>query len=574
MYITTDTYAIEKEIRSFCANHGLTIKYDDETTEADEDGKTLIVRKPDSRWTPEEWMNWKYSIYHTIGHHVGEMSDIHQTVVNNKISSKSFLGTMVNVLDDYRSEYFRYDEYEGRRQIMSEARAKWLETLIPQLKPESDKESKVLQTMLAYDTLSREEWQKDLSGKGEQMIKGFDDEQKAWLNKLKDGEWFEELKDPCSAEIEYNLAKKMIKQVFDMDDEEEEKKSQEAYTDAHGKGQGEGDEEGDIGEGKMNEGDKKREEEAWIKYKDFKMHNHDDEHGATYSPLHIEYDKDHSRERYNPATIDEFDVHDYTKTGHVGHAGRYYEMMKSLDTGRGLSGRVRRLLQVLSQSHYQHGMKKGKISIKNVYRCTLKDSGSYQEKIFKKKITSDILDTAVLVLTDMSGSMGGAKIVHAGKATVMLNEAIGKIGIPLEVVGFTETWHHIRHNIFKRFDGKINEDLMMKNFAKAAEDCMANNADGDSVLWSYNRLRTRKEKRKILIVLSDGSPAGYRGDGDSYLKDVVTQIEKEKKVEIYGIGIMDTNVERYYKNNKVIDSADSLESALLSVIKSNIINRN
>ncbi len=593
MFITTDTYAIEKEVRSFCANHGLTVEYTEDGNTYTEDN-TIYIRKPDPRWDKDAWLQWKFTVYHEIGHNVAEMSDVFPMMERNKVSPDSFLGALVNGADDYRSEYYRFDEYHGRRQIMSEARRKWTETLISSLSSPSDMKDKALQTMLIYDTIKRENWQKDMAGLPDKMLDGADLQQQEWLNRLEDGEYWEHLQKPCSAEAMYQLMKAIIDNVFDMDSEEEEKSSQEQYEQEHGKAGGEGEPQAGENEGKGDEsegvgeekegdgtsnemgseGSEIRKAEATVKYdyNKYVMHDHGKPEGATYTPLHIEYPDKFAGGYYNPATLADFDIRDYTKM-HGATTSSYYDRIRKVKTGRGLSTRVRKLLQVISQSHYQHGMKRGRLSTKNIYRCTMTETGSYQEKIFKKQITNDVLDTAVLVLTDMSGSMGGQKIVHAGKATAMLNEAIGRLHIPLKIVGFTETRNTVRHNVFKNFDSKITEDNLLRNFAQAAHDCMHNNADGDSVLWGYQQLLSRPEKRKLLIVLSDGSPAGYRGDGDSYTKNVVSQIEKEKRVEIYGIGIMDRNVQRYYTNNKVIEKADELETALLNVIKSKVINR-
>ena len=32
------------------------------------------------------------------------------------------------------------------------------------------------------------------------------------------------------------------------------------------------------------------------------------------------------------------------------------------------------------------------------------------------------------------------------------------------------------------------------------------NIDGEAISWAYNRIKKRKEERKILMVISDGAP--------------------------------------------------------------------
>lgn len=107
---------------------------------------------------------------------------------------------------------------------------------------------------------------------------------------------------------------------------------------------------------------------------------------------------------------------------------------------------------------------------------------------------------------------------------------------------------------------------------EATTEYMYQNCDGDSVLYAYHRLAARKEKRKLLIVLSDGSPASSRGgDVDAFTRKVVTGIQDGKQVQIVGIGICDRNVSRIYKEHYVINRADEIETALLKVIEKKIL---
>ena len=101
---------------------------------------------------------------------------------------------------------------------------------------------------------------------------------------------------------------------------------------------------------------------------------------------------------------------------------------------------------------------------------------------------------------------------------------------------------------------------------------MSQNCDGDSVLFAYHRLLAQPTKRKVLIVLSDGSPASSKG-GDivSYTSAVIKAIEADHRVDIIGVGIMDRNVERFYKHHEHIKKADEIESALLKLIEKKIV---
>ena len=38
------------------------------------------------------------------------------------------------------------------------------------------------------------------------------------------------------------------------------------------------------------------------------------------------------------------------------------------------------------------------------------------------------------------------------------------------------------------------------------EGLLKENIDGEAISWAYNRIKKRKEERKIMMVISDGAP--------------------------------------------------------------------
>ena len=90
-------------------------------------------------------------------------------------------------------------------------------------------------------------------------------------------------------------------------------------------------------------------------------------------------------------------------------------------------------------------------------------------------------------------------------------------------------------------------------------------------MWAYSRLLQQKTARKVLVVLSDGQPQSRRGDCSYHTKQVIEQIEKQGKVEIYGVGIESDSVKNFYKDYQVIHRAEDLEGALLNLIQNRII---
>jgi cobalamin biosynthesis protein CobT len=169
--------------------------------------------------------------------------------------------------------------------------------------------------------------------------------------------------------------------------------------------------------------------------------------------------------------------------------------------------------------------------------------------------------------------MTGDKFTNASVASIMLTEVLSnQLHIPLDVTAFTASMQGMNKMlIIKEFsEPLLSRDQLITRHAVCLGH-MASNLDGDAIMFSYDKLIRRKEKRKLLIVCSDGSPAGgagSRGKGIvNYTKKVVSDIETKTPVNIVGIGIMDDNVKRFYKEHYIIKDSMELEHALLQVIE-------
>lgn len=238
-------------------------------------------------------------------------------------------------------------------------------------------------------------------------------------------------------------------------------------------------------------------------------------------------------------------------------------------TTPGFVANARRLLQVKSAVHYEMGHKHGKLAPSRMWRVGMPpiDSGDWNSRIFKqKRQESDVFDTCFTCLVDWSGSMGGDKATAAAKAAGYINEAFANtLHMPVEILSFSSHGDQPVMGVIKSYGRKATNDQIAERFYSFL-DYMSGNNDADSLLWAYDRILKRKEKRKLLFVLSDGSPADGLGDPVYALKQVTSRIEQERRVELYGIGIRDTNVERFYKKHHVIRYGEDIESGLIAVL--------
>jgi cobalamin biosynthesis protein CobT len=239
---------------------------------------------------------------------------------------------------------------------------------------------------------------------------------------------------------------------------------------------------------------------------------------------------------------------------------------------------VRRLIQIRAKVQTEYGVRKGKLDQARLSRICFNAPG-LNEKVFKRKIENKTLDAAVSVLVDMSGSMGGDKVYNAIGATVLLNEVCSTLGIPLEITGFSDEFNRTLGDyvpqmfIFKNFQNlRVTTDDLVSYFSKASH-FMTGNPDGENILWSYDRLLKRKEKKRLFIVMSDGEPcaSGSTLGVERFTLQVIQEIEKDKLVDIYGLGLCSTAVSTYYKHRSVVNEPSEIPNKLLELIEKRLL---
>jgi cobalamin biosynthesis protein CobT len=253
-----------------------------------------------------------------------------------------------------------------------------------------------------------------------------------------------------------------------------------------------------------------------------------------------------------------------------------------------MKSKLRRVLMAKENRDWDFGRQQGRLDSK---RLTSAFNGV--ESVYKVRKDREEFDTAVHLLVDMSGSMCDGKEVVAGQAAIAFCECLEGTGIKYQVSGFDNTYHSddtdsklqiLVSDAYKSGEGfhryeplnlvifkGFSENLQVAKGALSALTGAAggNNSDRDAVLWAANELKNRPEKRKILFVFSDGSPANdqinipYRDNGlDKGLKDAIEDITKS--IECVGIGIKDNSVNKFYKNHVVINNLGDLAGATFS----------
>ena len=253
-----------------------------------------------------------------------------------------------------------------------------------------------------------------------------------------------------------------------------------------------------------------------------------------------------------------------------------------------LANKLQRQLLAKQNRAWEFDLEEGLLDSSKLPRIIM---DPYNSLSFKKEKDLEFKDTIVTLLIDNSGSMRGRPITIAAICADILSRTLERCSVKVEILGFTtknwkggqsrELWNKnskpktpgrlndLRHIIYKSADThwrqvKNNLGLMLK------EGLLKENIDGEAISWSYNRIKKRKEERKILMVISDGAPVDDStlsvNSGDfleKHLKKMVKFIENKTEIEILAIGI-GHDVSRYYNKAIKITDVNELGDVMIS----------
>lgn len=213
-------------------------------------------------------------------------------------------------------------------------------------------------------------------------------------------------------------------------------------------------------------------------------------------------------------------------------------------------------------------------------------------RVFKFEREARIPEACVTLLVDQSGSMRGSAHRLAAQALDVAVHTLEVCGVTIEVLGYTtaygadnpvlDAWlaagkpngpgrlNALKHVVLKaagqpwRVARRYLGLLLRPEFGHE-------NIDGESLHWAARRLLARSERRKILMVISDGSPydeASVQNNSPRYLtdhlSDVIDAIENNS-IHLVGIGT-GRDVGRYYRNTATVRRGDMIGNVLFKAL--------
>jgi len=189
-------------------------------------------------------------------------------------------------------------------------------------------------------------------------------------------------------------------------------------------------------------------------------------------------------------------------------------------------------------------MRTGNLCSKDLYRVGTKDP-----HIFHRKGKPMDADMAVEILLDNSGSMAanGATASYDGGrvafsksnlsryAAAVIELALKKYAA-IKITLFDVSCGTIRHATLKKFEEKTKYSKCYNSINVVGVG--GGNKDGFSIRVAAKDLLSRREHRKVLVVLSDGLPSDYNGGERAGMQDVRDAVREARRKGVIVIPIM------------------------------------
>jgi len=601
----TQGIQVQKYVRASAGRAGLSVVFE-ESNQPRHNGKTIFLPRITASTTNQQLKELMCSTDHEVAHDRFSSFEILEEL---KIDPKSTLMFVWNFLEDSRVNVIEAKQYKGFKDNWDECNSLLVEKILSETTKDKSTMSKLVSALICWDSAVCAEYFPLI----QLVTSSYAPNPKVMdvLDRYSDRlvHCHQILDKRLGTKSTYNLALEILQELDKFCKEElknEEHKSDKGKDKNEEKGASEktkSDSKSELSGSPEDKSDSKSEEtepkETDYKIIEIKLTEEDlkkfsltmPEHGKAMSKIGV---------NFTPVSLVKgtWDLTDYNKfivvnypekIGDSKYFSKTSESAKNFNkdyqhkvgsklvTQENFAQQVRKFIQVRARVQTQYGQKKGKLDQSRLSRICFNAPG-FSERIFKNKFDNKLLDAAVTVLVDMSGSMGGEKVFYALASTILLNEVCSTLNIPLEIIGFTDGYSVGEivpiMFVYKAFNNfKVSSFDLIQYFAQSS-NFMAGNPDGENILWTHDRLIKRKERKKLLIVMSDGSPAASKSSSglERFTLKVIREIEKANQIEIYGLGLCSSSVKHYYKANSVVNNPENIPTNLLTLIEKKIIN--
>lgn len=260
--------------------------------------------------------------------------------------------------------------------------------------------------------------------------------------------------------------------------------------------------------------------------------------------------------------LTESDVKDIMGRIHFEEVTRKYKLDKHLPSvlnarARAFRKKNERYFKSLSTPNVTN-LSSGGVDPSLIYGLTFGETN-----VFRKMGQDKKFDGCVYMLLDNSGSTMGAKRMEECKAAAVVEEGFKGL-LPLKIVAFDYSGGVI-HEVIKGWDESQKMNCCY-NFAMHGRNGCGN-CDNYDIDIAAKELLARPERKKLLIVLSDGAPA----DSEATRKAIANA--RKKGITVFGIyfeqgaiGAQANTFKKMYEKDYVCVPADQIDDTLTKLM--------
>jgi hypothetical protein len=565
-----------RDVRRRCGERSITVQFDKDAQTAHATERGIVIPAPSLPMSYEAFCKLRYYALHEVGHLLRK--ECFALLKDNPMTPNYF--GVWNCIEDELQEDETRRAFRGDRKTLCVGRDIHITDMCRQAcedkvrlgvdEPDEDTQKRVAVHALAHRM--RISWHPGVEHLIALMFDAFGKGARAWYDTLVSEGWDKRLV-PMSVEDGMRLSRELAERLWpeeaqqneDMRSKKASGESEENQEDSDGEpceAQQNGDDE-EEGEGPSSQEPKQGD---WtVDWKDLLNDDHKDKiEGAPAGGMNIDYTGWSAGEMgtyYPDSDIYQTNEFDSLEETYEGSNLEFHP-----DTS--FANQLRRYIQSTAKVGWENNRLTGKRINKRALKRIVTGTREYNRRVFQRKHDKQALNTCITLLVDWSGSMYGTRAEIAANAAAILTDCFENVlGVPVEVLGHTERRGGLWMYNIKKYGERLSGQDVFNRFKKCE---MSGNADADALLYTYDRIRNRPEKRKIVLSISDGCPADcydYNTDPGTMLVHTVNMIRGEG-VEVHGIGAEHPQVKEFYgSDSEVVMDLASLAPTLLNAAK-------
>lgn len=580
-----DVRVLSREIKRRCAEHGITVRYVKGLDTAYSTPTSIVLPALDMPLSARDMHLIRYYMIHEVGHHLRMKS--FDLLAKSGITNKNAHGCW-NMLEDEQLERDAQQLFFGDRKSLCIGRDIHITSMLTQWQEASDmgmkecSEDTAKCVALHAVCCASREWHPQVEHLVENMLEVCGEKMRGWYDTLMDEGWADRIAASLDEVDTRDLAMEVFARLWPEQAPDEQPQPQPEQGEGEGEaqqGEGEAQQNGDgnpednqeDGEGKgekcsknepssQEHGDGEQKEAFTIPWDKIVGSEHD----AT--PAGSMCDIDYAGWSQGPV---ECFPDDMIETVEVDDTRRPWRHTRGLEYNPDttFANQMRRHIQSEARDRWETNRKTGRLNVRAIKRIKT-GTKEHNRRIFKRRFDHEAINTCITVLVDWSGSMYGGRDEIAANAAGLLVDSFERVlRVPVEVLGHTACDDRLVMYEIKPYGDRADGETVVERLKQHE---MSGNADGDALLYAWERIKARPEKRKIIIAIADGQPADTYGgydvtDAGSVLTFAIEQVRKSK-VEVYGIGAQHAGIKEWYgEDSEVVMELDEMSRVLLRV---------